>query len=116
MFTGCGSTYYAGMVEQRSSQAGTGITARAVSATELMLFPEMIVSAHRTALLICVSRSGTTRETVACPAETKLKDLAGGHSIIFLTCESGNPLAQTADVLVAIDAAQEESRVQTRSL
>ncbi|MBN8636405.1 MAG: SIS domain-containing protein [Anaerolineae bacterium] len=112
IFTGCGSTYYAGMVGAALLQAGTGITARAVSATELMLFPEMIVSAHRTTLLICVSRSGTTRETVAA---AEMFRNHGGHSIVVVTCSSESPLAQTADVLVAIDAAQEESRVQTRS-
>jgi len=112
IFTGCGSTYYAGMMSAALLQAGTGVTARAVSATELMQFPEMIVGAHRTSLLICLSRSGTTRETVTAAQAYRNH---GGHSIIVLTCNSDSPLAQTADVLVAIDAAQEESRVQTRS-
>ncbi|MFN8529362.1 MAG: SIS domain-containing protein [Anaerolineae bacterium] len=112
LFTGCGSTYYAGMIGAALLQTGTGIAARAVSATELMLFPEMIITAQRTTLLVCISRSGTTRETLAA---ADLFRNHGGHSIVVITCDSESPLAQTADVLLAIDAAQEQSRVQTRS-
>lgn len=112
ILTGCGSTYYAGVISAALLQAGTGVTARAVSATELMLFPEMFISANRTTLLICISRSGTTRETVAA---AQMFRNHGGHSIIVVTCDSESPLAQTADVLLAMDAAREESRVQTRS-
>ncbi len=112
ILTGCGSTYYAGVISAALLQAGTGVTARAVSATELMLFPEMFISAQRTTLLVCISRSGTTRETVAA---AQMFHNHGGHSIVVVTCDSESPLAQTADVLLAIDAAQEESRVQTRS-
>ncbi len=112
IFTGCGSTYYAGMMGAALLQAGTGITVRAVSATEVMLFPEMVVAAQRTTLLICVSRSGTTRETVAA-ADGFRKH--GGHGVLVITCDSESPLAQTADLLLALDAAQEQSRVQTRS-
>lgn len=112
IFTGCGSTYYAGMIGAALLQAGTGMTARAVSATELMLFPELVVPAYRTTLLVCISRSGTTRETIVAADIFRNR---GGKSIVVITCASESPLAQTADVLLAIDAAQEQSRVQTRS-
>lgn len=112
ILTGCGSTYYAGVLSAALLQAGMGVTARAVSAAELMLFPDTIISPCRTMLLVCISRSGTTRETVAA---AQMFRNHGGHSIVVMTCNSESPLAQTADVLVAIDAAKEESRVQTRS-
>lgn len=112
IFTGCGSTYYAGVVSAALLQTATGVSARAVSATDLMLFPETYIAPRRKTLLVCVSRSGTTRETVAA-AEAFRRH--GGRSVIVVTCDSQSPLAQAADLLLAIDAAQEQSRVQTRS-
>jgi glutamine---fructose-6-phosphate transaminase (isomerizing) len=112
IFTGCGSTYYLGVIGANLLQAATGVPARAVSASELLLFPETNFFKHRKTLLICVSRSGTTRETV------EAARLFRQHStgvLAVVTCDSQSPLAQAADMLLAIDAAQEQSRVQTRS-
>src|SRR5262245_44514155 len=64
IFTGCGSTYYLGVIGATLLQAAADISARAFSATELMLFPQNYFSQKRKTLLICVSRSGTTRETL----------------------------------------------------
>lgn len=112
IFTGCGSTYYLGVIGATQLQAATGTPARAVSASELMLFPEASFSSEIDTLLVCVSRSGTTRETVEA---VRLFREYGAGSVIVVTCDSASPLAQAADLLLAIDAAQEQSRVQTRS-
>ncbi len=112
LLTGCGSTYYLGVIGAALLRQATGIPARASSASELMLFPEANFSRQRKTLLICVSRSGTTRETVEA---ARLFRQYGAGSIAVVTCDSQSPLAQAADMLLAIDSAQEQSRVQTRS-
>jgi glucosamine--fructose-6-phosphate aminotransferase (isomerizing) len=112
IFTGCGSTYYLGVIGATLFQAATSTPAKAYSASELMLFPQSNFDQKHKSLLICVSRSGTTRETVE--AARLFRQYASG-SIAVVTCQSDSPLAQQADLLLAIDAAQEQSRVQTRS-
>ena len=112
IFTGCGSTYYLGVIGATVLQEATGTPARAYSASELMLFPQTNFDRTRKTLLVCVSRSGTTRETVEA---ARLFRQNGAGSIAVVTCQSDSPLAQNADLLLAIDAGQEQSRVQTRS-
>ncbi len=112
IFAGCGSTYYLGVIGATLLQAATGTPAKAYSASELMLFPQTNFDRTRKTLMICVSRSGTTRETVE--AARLFRQYASG-SIAVVTCQSDSPLALQADLLLAIDAAQEQSRVQTRS-
>ncbi|MBL8132542.1 MAG: SIS domain-containing protein [Anaerolineae bacterium] len=112
LLTGCGSTYYLGMMGASLLEAMTGIPARALSASELMLYPEIYFPAGRRTLFIGVSRSGTTRETVQAARAFRA---GGGGSVAVVTCDSRSPLAQEADLLLAIDSAQEQSRVQTRS-
>jgi glucosamine--fructose-6-phosphate aminotransferase (isomerizing) len=112
IFTGCGSTYYLGVMGAALLQEATGLPARAYSASELMLFPQTHFTRQRKTLLFCVSRSGTTRETVEA---ARLFRQHGAGSVAVVTCDSQSPLAQAADLLLSIDAAQEQSRVQTRS-
>ncbi|MFO7323124.1 MAG: SIS domain-containing protein [Chloroflexota bacterium] len=112
ILTGCGSTYYLGVTGASLLQAATGTPARAISASELMLFPDKTFHNSIQTLLVCLSRSGTTRETVEA---ARLFRQFGKGSIVVITCDSSSPLAQLADRLLAIDAAQEQSRVQTRS-
>lgn len=112
IFTGCGSTYYLGVIGATQLQAATGIPARAYSASELMLFPQSTFLPGLRTLLICVSRSGTTRETVEAARRFHAQ---GTGNVLVVTCHSESLLAEEADLLLAIDAAREDSRVQTRS-
>jgi len=112
VFTGCGSTYYLGVTGAVQVQDASYVNARAFSASELLLFPDTYFSKQRKTLLICVSRSGSTRETVEA---ARLFRTHGMGSVWVVTCDSTSPLAQEADLLIAVDAAQEQSRVQTRS-
>ena len=112
ILTGCGSTYYLSVIGAALLQNAMGIPARACSATELMLFPRLYFLPQRRTLLICVSRSGTTRETVE--ALRLFREFAAGKAVA-VTCHSESPLAQQADFIFAVDHAREDSRVQTRS-
>lgn len=109
--TGCGSTHYLSMTGARLLRQA-GLDASVYPASELILYPESIYLPQQSYLLIAVSRSGTTSETVR--AVEQFKAQKRGH-IITVTCDSTSPLAADADVVFAIDDAQEESVAQTRS-
>ncbi len=63
IFTGCGSTYYLSFAAASLYQELTGRAARAVPGGELLLNPQNTLTNQKT-LLVAVSRSGTTTETV----------------------------------------------------
>ena len=109
--TGCGSTYYLALTAARLLRH-SGVDAFACPASELLLYPDSICLPGRKYLLLTVSRSGTTTETVR--AQQQFKARIGG-SVITVTCDSSSPLANEADLAIAIDEAQEQSVAQTRS-
>ncbi len=109
--TGCGSTYYLALVAARLLRK-SGVDASACPASELLLHPQSICLPGQRYLLLCVSRSGTTSETLR--AQQEFKSNVGGP-VMAVTCDSASPLALAADLVIAIDAAQEKSVAQTRS-
>jgi glutamine---fructose-6-phosphate transaminase (isomerizing) len=65
LVTGCGSTYYLSLAAAPLLQQQLGKRARAVPASELLLFPETVMpSPGSTPLLVTISRSGRTTETI----------------------------------------------------
>src|SRR5512141_247495 len=70
VFTGCGSTYYLSVAAAALFQELTGYPARAVPAGELLLNTKSVLTDEKT-LLIAVSRSGTTTETVCAVGKFK---------------------------------------------
>lgn len=109
--TGCGSTYYLSLTAARLLRRA-GLEAHAYPASELLLFPESIFLDGRTYVLITVSRSGATTETLRAGAAFKSRI---GGPVVAVTCDSGSPLALAADLAFAIDSAGENSVAQTRS-
>lgn len=112
LFIGCGSTYYLSRTAAALFQEMTGVAARGVPASELLLFPEQVLVDPEQTLLVAVSRSGTTTETLL--AVDRYRD-AGGPAVWAITCYPQSNLAGTADLLLVAEAAQETSVVQTRS-
>ena len=111
IFTGCGSTYYLSLAAAALFQEQTGRSARAVPAGELLLNPATVLTGGRT-LLVAVSRSGATTETVR--AVEHFRHKARGP-VIAITNYGDQPLAGLADVALVIEQGQEESVAQTRS-
>ncbi len=109
--TGCGSTYYLALTAARLLRLA-GCRALACPASELLLHRNSVCLPGQRYLLLCVSRSGTTSETVR--AQQQFRSTIGG-AIVTITCDSGSPLAEAADLVIAIDPAQEQSVAQTRS-
>ncbi len=109
IFTGCGSTHYLSMMAARLFEHVTGVPARAYPASELVLHPVRVVAPT---LLVAISRSGTTTETL--DAVDTFRQRESGQTMA-ITCHSESALAEKCDVTVAIDSARENSIAQTRS-
>jgi glucosamine--fructose-6-phosphate aminotransferase (isomerizing) len=114
LFTGCGSTYYLSLAAAALFQELTGRIARAVPGGELLLNPSIIVTDtnKEETLLVAISRSGSTTETVRAVEQFKRQKRG---PVIVITNYGDQPLAGLADVPLVIEKGQEESVAQTRS-
>src|SRR5689334_4631385 len=81
IFTGCGSTYYLSLAAASLYQELTGCAGRAVPAGELLLNPQTVLRRDIPQLLVAISRSGTTTETVR--AAEKFKAERGGDVLVI---------------------------------
>ena len=111
LFIGCGSTHYLAMAAASQFQSMTGVLSRAFPSSELLLFPESVFSNGKV-LLIAISRSGTTSETLRVVKDFREKEQG---EVIVVTNYSESPLSQMGDISISIDAGQEKSVAQTRS-
>ena len=121
IFIGCGSTYYLSLAAAALYQELTGCPARAIPAGELLLNSTASVGRignppgrdgippHE--LLVAISRSGTTSETLK--AVETFRDQKRGDILAISNYEE--VLSQLADVNIVIDKGQEQSVAQTRS-
>ncbi|MBN1583994.1 MAG: SIS domain-containing protein [Anaerolineae bacterium] len=108
--TGCGSTYYLARAAAATLAHCARVPACALPASELWLYAD-VPPAERP-MLLAVSRSGTTTETLR--ATDRFRETYGGP-VLVVTCYPQSPLAQKADLVLACPAAQEQSIAQTRS-
>jgi len=112
IFTGCGSTYYLSLAAAALFQELTGFLARGIPGGELFMYPETVLSKDRHPLLVAISRSGTTTETI-----TAVKHFQADQNgpVIVITNYGDAPLAGMGDVSIVIPEGQEVSIAQTRS-
>ena len=110
IFTGCGSTYYLSLSAAALYQELTGRSARAVPGGELLLNSQTVLTNQKT-LLVAISRSGTTTETVK--AVEKFKSEKHGDVVVISNYDE--VLSRMANANIVIDKGQEESVAQTRS-
>ncbi len=110
IFTGCGSTYYLSLAAAALYQELTGCAARAVPGGELLLNSQTILTDQKT-LLVAISRSGTTTETVK--AVERFKARKRGEVIVISNYDEA--LSRLTDINIVITNGQEESVAQTRS-
>lgn len=107
---GCGSTHYLSMSASAGLTDWTGGAARALPSSELCFSPRLIPA--EPALLLAISRSGTTTETLWAVEAFRR---ANPGPVVTITCYPDSPLAQGADFVLEAPAAQEQSVAQTRS-
>ena len=109
LFVGCGSSYYVALAAAATFRMLTGQAARAVPASEVLLYPEMVLGGKMVPVLI--SRSGQTSEVL------RVADLLNSRGVaaIAISCATGQPLEKKASAAIVLSAADERSTVMTRS-
>lgn len=109
IFVGCGSSYYLALIASATWSLLTGEAARAIPASEILLFPNLLPRDSRTAL---ISRSGRTSEIIQ--AGKYLME-QNRMAAIAITCERGAPIEHLARQTIVLTEADEKSTVMTRS-
>nr|MBC7245615.1 SIS domain-containing protein [Chloroflexota bacterium] len=112
LFCGCGSTHYLSLAAAAAFQAETGIRARALPSSEVFLFPDIAIPPGKS-LLVTISRSGETTETVR--AAKAFAERKGKDSVLVITCYGQSTLAGLTAAPLIASAAQEQSYAQTAS-
>ena len=112
LFTGCGSTYYLSWAAASLFQQLTNREARAVPAGELILYPGVVYENKVPTVLVAVSRSGTTTETIVAVRQFRK---ANRGPVIVITNYEDTPLVELADLSIVIPDGKEKSVAQTRS-
>jgi glucosamine--fructose-6-phosphate aminotransferase (isomerizing) len=112
IFTGCGSTYYLSIAAAALYRSLTGQPAQAAPAGDLLLNPGVYLSQRARTLLVAVSRSGATTETLR--AIERFRSLTRG-AVLAITNYGQSPMAAQGDLALVIPKGQEQSAAQTRS-
>lgn len=112
LFIGCGSSYYISQAAAASWQVITGRTARAIPASELLLFPDLVLNHQSRWQPILVSRSGNSSEVVrAAEYLEKQRDIR----TLAISCAHDQPLDLLSSNTLYLLPADEKSVVMTRS-
>ena len=112
VFIGCGSTYYLSLCAASIFQSLTGIRTRALPSSELFLFPQASLSKRTPTLLVAISRSGETTETLR--AAREFQENYGGNVLAITSYEDSVLATRYPDALV-VKGAEERGVAQTRS-
>lgn len=112
LFTGCGTSYYLSIAAAGLFQECTGLPARAVPASELILSAETHLPAGQKGALIAFSRSGETTETIVALRQHVARQRGPG---IAVTCRTHSAMEDSADLTIALPAADDRSVVMTSS-
>lgn len=112
VYTGCGSTYFMALAAAALTQHLTRIPVRGVPASEAWLYPDGVYQPGKRELLIALSRSGETTETLRAGEAFKA---AGAGDFLTLSCYPDMPLARMGALNLVFPEAQEDSIAQTRA-
>lgn len=113
LFLASGSPYYLGTSAAVYWQQILNVPARAVMASEMLLFPSgHLPPADSRPLLVVVSRSGSTSEVLW--ALDQFEARFPGRAVL-VTCAPGSPLAQRIAHQVVLPEGMEQTVPQTRS-
>ena len=110
LFIGCGSSYYVAQAAAATMTALTAKPSRAVPASELLLFPELVLVPEG-CVPVLISRSGRTSEVVKAAEALR----ARGIATLGISCAPGQKLETLVTNAIVLSAADEQSTVMTRS-
>jgi glucosamine--fructose-6-phosphate aminotransferase (isomerizing) len=113
IFVGCTSPFHAGTVASTFWKTETGIPTRAVTSSELNLYPSIYYSEKGSSpLLIALSRSGKTSETIW--ALEGFEHRYPGRSVL-ISCNPAGRMAEMAALSLFLPESDEKAIPQTRS-
>ena len=112
LFVGCGSSYYIALSAAAAWSSITGGRARAIPASELLLFPEIVLAGSANIAAVVISRSGRTSEAVRA---AQVLEREKNIRVLAVTGTPDQPLEQTATATLPLLPCDEKSTVMTRS-
>lgn len=111
IFVGCGTSYYLALAAAASFNYFK-LPARAVPASDLLMYPSLTLQEGRDYIPVVISRSGRTSEAVR---TAQMLEKQFDIRTIGITCASGQPLEPSCSVTLKLLDADEQSTVMTRS-
>jgi glucosamine--fructose-6-phosphate aminotransferase (isomerizing) len=113
VLVGCGTSYHAGLTGGRIFHAISGLNGVVLPASEVLFGARPPYDVRIKTLLIALSRSGETSETVW--AVEKLKRMDARLKTVAITCRESSELGQLCDMSLAFPSVHEEGVISTRS-
>lgn len=112
LFIGCGTSFYLAEAAAISWTMLTGQAARAIPASEVLLFPSLLQAEGSGLQAVVISRSGRTSEAVRAAKilRNELKIFTVG-----ISCAQKSELEAACDACIVLHPADEQSTVMTRS-
>jgi glucosamine--fructose-6-phosphate aminotransferase (isomerizing) len=111
IFVGCGTSYYLAQAAA-SSFNHLKLPARAIPASDLLMYPALTLHPGRDYIPVVISRSGRTSEAIR--AAQMLENYYDLRTIV-ITCADGQPLEPSCSATLKLLDADEQSTVMTRS-
>jgi glutamine---fructose-6-phosphate transaminase (isomerizing) len=111
LFIGCGSSYYVALCAAASMTAIAALCARAVPASEVLFYPDVVLAATKKYAPVLISRSGQTSEVL------KAAELLRSRSVqtLAISCAEGQALEKLTSFTITLPGTDEKSTVMTRS-
>jgi glucosamine--fructose-6-phosphate aminotransferase (isomerizing) len=109
VFIGCGSSFFLAQSAAATWSILTGEKARAIPASEIMLFPQLLPVPCQPVL---ITRSGYTSEVLQA---AKYLEGVLNLNVLAITCGTGTPVEKLSSHHIVLPAADEKSTVMTRS-
>jgi glutamine---fructose-6-phosphate transaminase (isomerizing) len=111
IFVGCGTSYYLAQAAA-STFNYLNLPARAVPASDLLLYPALTLQPGLDYIPVVISRSGRTSEAIRA---AQMLEQDQNRRTIAITCTDGQPLESACTVTLKLLDADEQSTVMTRS-
>jgi len=110
IFIGCGSSYYVALCAA-ATMTSFGVRARAIPASEVLLYPDLVLTGSKRPVPVLISRSGQTSEVLQAAELLRARSI----STLAISCVEHQALEKLASVTITLPAADEKSTVMTRS-
>jgi glucosamine--fructose-6-phosphate aminotransferase (isomerizing) len=112
LFVGCGSSYYLALSAAAAWSIITGLRARAIAASELLLYPDLVLAGSENLAAVVISRSGQTSEAVRA---ARFLERDRNIRVMAVTGTPDQPLEHSATATLPLLPCDEQSTVMTRS-